>query len=163
MSSQRINISGVTWGSKGWFFIDTIVLSYPDYPSSKDKEEYKNFILSMQKVLPCEKCRKHFRQFMEKNPLNDKVLSSKKSFVEWILAAHNNVRKMQNKDQISLDDFYNYYIKENNLEINKDTSEVRSNITENEHFYIPNYTSLISIVGIFIVFMLLVMVKYKKD
>lgn len=163
MSSQRINIDGATWGPKGWFFIDTIVLSYPDFPSSKDKEEYKNFIKATQKVLPCEKCRKHFRNYIEKNPINDIVLSSKKKFVEWILGAHNNVRRMQNKDEISIDDFYNYYIKENKLVINKETSEVRSNIIEKEHFYINNYTSLVSIVGIFIVFMLLVMVKYKKN
>jgi hypothetical protein len=161
MSNKRININSNTWGPKAWFFIDTVILSYPDYPNYEDIKIYKQFILSLEKLLPCEKCRKHFGDFLNKHPLDDTVLSSKPNLIKWILKCHNNVRKMQKKNEITLDDFYSYYIKENKLQINKETSEVKSNIIEN--FYIPGYVSLVALICIFIVMILLIYIKYKKN
>jgi len=40
--SQRINIDSNLWGPKGWFFLDTIVLSYPEMPSFNDIKIFKN-------------------------------------------------------------------------------------------------------------------------
>jgi hypothetical protein len=158
--SQRINIDSNLWGPKGWFFLDTIVLSYPEMPSFNDIKIFKNFFKSIEDILPCTKCRLHFGNYLNKYPLDDSILSSKINLIKWWLKCHNNTRKQQNKELISLDDFYNYYAKQNNLQINKETSEVKSNIIEN--FYFPNYVSIVSIICIFIVLILLVMIKYKK-
>uniref|UniRef100_A0A6C0GZE6 thiol oxidase n=1 Tax=viral metagenome TaxID=1070528 RepID=A0A6C0GZE6_9ZZZZ len=159
MSNRRINISPNFWGPKGWFFIDSIVLSYPDSPSVNDKNEFYNFLMSLRDVLPCEGCRHHFKEYINKHPLSDKVLASKKYLIKWILDAHNHVRKNQNKKQISLKEFYDYYTRENKLEINEETSEVKSLI---ENFpYLPNYTSVIGIICIFIILYLLIAAKKK--
>ena len=160
MSNKRINIDSNIWGPKAWFFIDTIILSYPNNPNYEDIKIYKEFILSLEKLLPCEKCRKHFGNFINKNPLDESILSSKPNLIKWILKCHNSVRKIQKKDAITLDDFYSYYAKENNLQINKETSEVKSNVIEK--FFLPNYVSVVAIICIFVVLILLVMIKYKK-
>jgi len=131
MSNKRINIDSNIWGPKAWFFIDTIILSYPDNPNYEDIKIFKQFILSLEKLLPCEKCRKHFGEFVNKNPLDESILSSKPNLIKWILKCHNSVRKIQKKDEITLDDFYNYYIKNANLQIDKETSEIKSNFIEN--------------------------------
>jgi hypothetical protein len=150
MSNKRINIDSNIWGPKAWFFIDTIILSYPNNPNYEDIKIFKQFILSLEKLLPCEKCRKHFGEFVNKNPLDESILSSKPNLIKWILKCHNNVRKIQKKDRITLDDFYNYYIKNANLKIDKETSEVKSNIIENF-----NITYSIPIIGLVCIFVLL--------
>jgi len=150
MSNKRINIDSNIWGPKAWFFIDTIILSYPNNPNYEDIKIYKDFILSLEKLLPCEKCRKHFGEFINKNPLDESILSSKPNLIKWILKCHNNVRKIQKKDQITLDDFYNYYIKNANLQVDKQTSEVKSNIIENF-----NITYSVPIIGLVCVFVLI--------
>jgi len=176
MNSKRINIDSNAWGPKGWYFIDTVVSSYPNKPSTEDIRVFKKFLISLKDILPCEKCRYHYSNFLDKNPLDSDILSSRDSLVEWILKCHNNVRKIQNKSEITLDDFYDYYIKENNLDVNKDTKNTKDrketkNRDKNnkiegmaniiEPFYIPSYVSLMAIICIFIAMILLVMVKYK--
>jgi len=158
--SERINIDSNLWGPKAWFFLDTIALSYPDRPKYTDMVTFRKFFESIKEILPCAKCRKHFGEYLVKNPLDDSILSAKPLFLNWWLACHNNVRKSQKKAEITLDDFFSYYAKQNNLQINKDTSEVKSNVIEN--FYLPNYVSVVAIICIFTVMILLVMIKYKK-
>jgi len=34
---MRTNLNPNIWGPKTWFFIDSIILSYPDNPSNEDK------------------------------------------------------------------------------------------------------------------------------
>jgi len=170
MNNKRINIDATTWGPKGWFFIDTIITSYPNNPTNEDMRLFKKFLVSLKDVLPCEKCRYHYNDFLEKNPLDSDVLSSRDLLVEWILKCHNNVRKIQNKSEITLDDFYDYYIKENNLNVNKEIKgrkdSNKKNIKEgmvnmSSPFRIPSYVSLMALICIFIVLILLTMVKYK--
>jgi hypothetical protein len=161
MSNQRINIDSNIWGPKAWFFIDLIILSYPDRPNYEEIKNYKEFILSLRNMLPCVKCRKHYSDFIDNNPIDETVLQSKPNLVKWMLKCHNNVRKMQNKPKITLDDFYNYYINAAKLRINKETSEVQSDVVEN--FYIPSYQSLVALICIFIVMILLIYIKYNKE
>jgi hypothetical protein len=180
MSNKRINIDSNAWGPKGWYFIDTVITSYPDNPTNEDKRLFKKFITSLKDVLPCEKCRYHYSEFLNENPLNSNVLCSRDSLVEWILRCHNNIRKIQNKSEITIDDFYDYYIKENNLNVNTGTEGKKNNknnknnnknnnkkyikedmINMNSPLRIPSYVSLMALICIFIAMILLVMVKYK--
>jgi hypothetical protein len=76
--SKRVNINSDIWGPKGWFFLDATILGYPDKPTEQEKKGFLNFLNSLEVVLPCNKCRIHFKEYIKKNPLNDKILSSKK-------------------------------------------------------------------------------------
>jgi len=165
MSNKHANIDPMTWGPKAWFFIDTAITAYPLDPSNEDIRGFKSFLTSLKYVLPCEKCRKHYSEYLEKNPLNSNVLSSRDLLVEWILKCHNNIRQIQNKSEITLDDFYDYYIQENNLDVKKNTKNKNKKVEKMtdiiEPFYIPSYVSLMALICIFIAMILLVMVKYK--
>lgn len=156
--SNRVNIHSDYWGPKGWYFIDTIVLSYPNKPTQADKDEFFNFFHAVKRVLPCEKCRVHFFEYIDNNPLTDKILNSKERLIKWILEAHNNVRRMQKKKEITLNEFFDYYIKENKLQIDKSTSEIKS---LRETFYLPNYASVVGIITFFIVLYLLIALRKK--
>ena len=153
MSTKRINIDPTFWGPKGWFFIDSIVLSYPDRPKPEDQEIFKNFILSLETILPCEGCRYHFGEFVAVNPLSNEVMADKKKLINWILACHNNVRKYQKKSQFTLDEFYTYYIRENNLKI------VNSNIKSS---FIEKFTNNSSYIILILVLIIGAGIIYKK-
>jgi hypothetical protein len=75
-----------------------------------------------------------------------KYYHQKKKLVNWILDCHNNVRKSQNKDLLTLDDFYNYYSKQINLDINRETSEVKEAIIKKSFFTLNNLIILVIII-----------------
>ena len=113
----RIDLEPKVWGPNAWFFIDSIVLSYPLNPSQIEKTQYKNFFYSFPVVLPCTKCRVHFNEYINKYPLDDNILSSKEKIIKWILSAHNNVSKDK---QITIDDFYVYYNDKYSIDVKND-------------------------------------------
>lgn len=107
------------WGEHAWIFLHSITLAYPKYPTKDDKENMKNFIYSLQFILPCNKCKKNFSDHLIKYPLTDTILSSKETLVKWLHNLHNIVNIQNNKKTISYyemlkkyDDLYN---KKNNL------------------------------------------------
>jgi hypothetical protein len=113
----RIDLDSKVWGPKGWFFIDSVVLSYPLNPNNVEKEQYKNYFYSFPVILPCTKCRVHFNEYINKYPLNDYILSSKKNMITWILNAHNNV---PDSIRITIDEYYAYYNNKYNIDVQND-------------------------------------------
>jgi hypothetical protein len=124
---NRVDLNSSIWGPSGWFFIDSIVLSYPKKPTDEQKQEYKKFFSSFSTILPCEKCREHFGKYLKKYPLSSKILESKDNFIIWILAAHNNIRK----NKISLKEFYDYYNEKYKLDVKNSTCKVSCSLTNN--------------------------------
>jgi len=161
---NRININSNTWGPKGWFFLDSIILSYPLNPSFDDKKRFKEFFTLVKEMLPCAKCRQHYGDFVSKFPLNDEILSSKNKFINWFLKLHNNIRlNFQDKSEITLKDYYTYYSKYAELDINPVTTEIKSITPNVENFIgIPSYISLIAWVSIGIILILFVMLRHIK-
>lgn len=84
------------WGAKYWNFFHLITTLYPNKPSIKDKIAAITFLNTIDKVLPCNECAKHFRSNIKKyRTKND--LASKKNFIKWFIDFHNHVNKMLKK------------------------------------------------------------------
>ena len=150
---MRNNFNPNIWGPSGWFFIDTIVLSYPDKPSYEEKKIYKNFLLQLKDILPCSSCRDHYTNNIMYIPLNDYYLSSKYKLIEWIIQIHNKVRKYNgNNNLLTFDSFMQYYDKAfNNNSINNNITN--NNIiskNNNDYIYISIIICLLLFFGIYI-------------
>jgi len=117
----RIDLDSEIWGPSGWFIIDSICLSYPSNPTVLDKQQYKNYFYALPYVLPCTKCRKHFNEYITNNPLDEYVLQSRDNLIKWILNAHNNVNKNNNKKYIGIEEFYSFYNSKYKMDVKKDT------------------------------------------
>jgi len=113
----RIDLDSSIWGPNGWFFIDSICLSYPLNPTLSEKEQYKNFFYSFPIILPCSKCRIHFNEYLMTNPLDEQILSSKENLINWILIAHNRIRKKS----IKLEEYFSYYNDRYNMNVKNET------------------------------------------
>lgn len=95
------------WGPHGWNFIHFIIFGYPDDPTENDKIKYKTFLMSIKDVLPCGFCSKHYKQTLEKYPLDDEVLSCKLDLIDWGIKMHNAINKSKGKKQYSFEEGYN--------------------------------------------------------
>lgn len=104
------NINPKIWGETFWKTGFIVAYSFPTNPSFDDKELVRNFFNNYASILPCEKCRLNFQKHLEKFPLTTNVLTNKFNLLVWFLNIHNEVNKMLNKPQLTLDDVYEKFL-----------------------------------------------------
>ena len=105
---DQINLKPTTWGPSGWVFIHYVTLSYPNNPSPETYKNFYNFFSNVQKILPCEMCRHHFKEWMDMNPLSE-ALTSQDELVKWAFNAHNRVNVMNGKKPMDWLEFTKTY------------------------------------------------------
>ena len=66
------------------------------------------FFYSLQKVIPCPKCRRHYSENLKKIPIR---LQSRDDLIRWLIDIHNAVNKSTNKPTMSYEDVYEKYDK----------------------------------------------------
>jgi hypothetical protein len=85
------------WGPSTWHLLHTMSFNYPVNPTCDDKNNYRDFILNLQNVLPCGKCRKNLKKNFKKFPLLLKHMACRDSFSKYIYRLHELVNKMLGK------------------------------------------------------------------
>lgn len=85
------------WGPPMWHFLHTMSFNYPVEPTPNQKIQYRQFILSLQNILPCGKCRKNLKKNMKTLPLLKKNMNSRESFSKYIYELHEVVNTMLHK------------------------------------------------------------------
>lgn len=102
------NISPSLWGPGAWTFIHYLALAYPENPSTEEKENYKNFFINLQNVLPCDKCAENYKQNLQKYPL-DTALTNNQSLFKWTVNIHNEVNSESDKKDYSYEEAFKLY------------------------------------------------------
>lgn len=85
------------WGPGMWHFLHTMSFNYPVNPTQEEKNNYRNYILSLELVLPCGKCRKNFKKNLKDLPLLMKHMKSRNTFSRYVYDLHEHINKMLNK------------------------------------------------------------------
>lgn len=85
------------WGPPIWHFLHTISFNYPVNPTSDDKKNYRDFILNLENVLPCGKCRKNLVKNFKQLPLTADKMESRCTFSRYIYDLHELINKMLHK------------------------------------------------------------------
>jgi hypothetical protein len=85
------------WGPAFWHALHTISFNYPVKPTVEDKKNYRDYVLSLQNVLPCGACRKNLRMNLKHLPLKMSHMESRDSFSRYIYDLHELVNKMLKK------------------------------------------------------------------
>lgn len=86
-----------TWGPPLWHALHTISFNYPISPTSQQKNDYKNFIQSLEKVVPCKHCRNNLSKNFKRFPLTIKHMKNRDNFSRYIYNLHELVNKMLKK------------------------------------------------------------------
>lgn len=85
------------WGPSTWHLLHTTSFNYPVNPSCDDKRNYRTFILNLQNVLPCGKCRKNLKKNFKKMPLLWKHMENRDTFSRYVYRLHELINKMLGK------------------------------------------------------------------
>jgi hypothetical protein len=85
------------WGPGMWHSLHTISFNYPIHPTCEEKRKYQSYILSLQHVLPCGKCRKNLVKNFKKLPLKWSNMESRATFSLYIYKLHELINKMLHK------------------------------------------------------------------
>jgi len=85
------------WGPPMWHYLHTMSFNYPVQPTNSQKKRYRNFVLSLQYVLPCKYCRMNLTKNLVSLPLTLAQMESRNTFSRYIYALHELVNKMLNK------------------------------------------------------------------
>lgn len=85
------------WGPAQWHFLHTMSFNYPVNPSPEDKKNYRNYVLSLQNVLPCKYCRMNLKTNLKQMPLKMSDMKNRETFSRYIYNLHELVNKMLKK------------------------------------------------------------------
>jgi len=86
-----------TWGPPLWHALHTMSFNYPVKPSLEDKHHYRDFILSLQNVLPCGACRKNLKTNFKQLPITMAEMKNRDTFSRYIYNLHELVNRMLKK------------------------------------------------------------------
>ena len=96
------------WGPKLWFFIHTLALNFPKNPTFEDVKSYESFFETLKYILPCDKCRLHYNQRQNINPVS-KYLTDPNALFMYTIDLHNEVNKSLGKRVYSYEEVSNIY------------------------------------------------------
>lgn len=82
------NFDPKEWGPHFWYILHLITFSYPDEPSFIEQSGYHDFFINLQHVIPCESCRKNYKDHIQSNPITP-FLNSKANLIKWLTDIHN--------------------------------------------------------------------------
>jgi len=85
------------WGPSTWHLLHTMSFNYPMYPTCQEKKYYRDFILNLENVLPCGKCRQNLKKNFKRLPLTMNHMESRITFSKYVYKLHEIVNKMLHK------------------------------------------------------------------
>jgi hypothetical protein len=85
------------WGPGIWHYLHTMSFNYPVHPTEEQKTHYRDFVLNLEYVLPCGKCRKNLRKNFKKLPLTMAIMESRETFSKYIYDLHELINTMLKK------------------------------------------------------------------
>ena len=87
----------MSWGPAMWHSLHMMSFYYPVNPTPENKKQYKDFIVSLQHVLPCKYCRINLANNLKKKPLLACHMANRETFSRYVYELHETVNKMLHK------------------------------------------------------------------
>ena len=104
-----MGISPNIWGPSTWTFIHLIVLAEQEPLNTIRLDYYYDLFQILTHLLPCEKCRNHLSENLQKLK-SIKSLKTKRELFDWTVELHNLVNKLTNKKQWNLEEAYQHWL-----------------------------------------------------
>jgi hypothetical protein len=91
-----------------WQFIYSISLGYPVQPNYQEVQNYKEFFVALQYVIPCHRYRKYYATYLATYPI-ERALDNHATLIRWVLNMHPKMR-MVPLNQIQMSGIIWYYL-----------------------------------------------------
>lgn len=86
---NKVGILPTCWGPAMWFTLHSIAYAYNP---QTDKDNYYTFFSNLGNILPCEECRVHYSQNLNKQELFI-ALDNSENLFKWVYDLHNKVNR----------------------------------------------------------------------
>jgi len=127
-----------------------ISFEYPINPTEYDKRIYHDFYTSLKDVIPCEDCKKHYREHITRYPLTPH-LDSRDNLVKWVIQVHNFVNTSLGKPTLSIEQVMMIYkdLKPQSPFIKVDTERIIKKTEQKEYYrlYVFIFLALVIIIA----------------
>lgn len=91
------------WGPHAWYMLDMMIIRLnPD--DAKLVNHILMQIVSLMETIPCEKCRTHYKNYIETNPI-DQALSSQLALARWVYNLRSQINKREKKQNIPFEGY----------------------------------------------------------
>lgn len=87
--NENIGLLPSCWGNLMWSSIHSIAFTYNP---SLNRASYFNFFMLLGNILPCNKCKVHYYEHLDKDELN-RALDTNEGLFKWTYDLHNMVNK----------------------------------------------------------------------
>lgn len=98
MSSLSNTVHPTFWGPTYWNFFNLFAVNYPRTANQRQQVDCKHLFHIIINNLPCDECKQHANQYLQKNPI-DKYVQGRLSLIQWIVDFHNTVSRRLDKQQ----------------------------------------------------------------
>jgi hypothetical protein len=88
-----------TWGPDTWKGINAIVRFYPETPTQTERDDYRRYLESLKFVLPCDKCKKHYTEYLD-NIDWEEITTNRFTMTKAVIDLHNSINKRNNKREL---------------------------------------------------------------
>jgi hypothetical protein len=82
---------------------------YPEVATYKEKVLAIKYFKEVEKLLPCVKCRVHYRQYLKASPIEYHV-DTRNELVRWLIDLHNKVNAQTGKRILSYEEAVSIYL-----------------------------------------------------
>ena len=97
------------FGPSFWLNIHITSFNYPVNPSEKNKQDYRQWLLSIGNILPCRFCRENFAKNLAAANFSENVFESRNTFSRFCYDLHDAVNRMLNKTSPPFDEIRDRY------------------------------------------------------
>lgn len=104
------------WGPPLWYKLHMKTFDYPEIATYKDKVLAIKYFKEVEKLLPCEKCRVHYRRNLKASPIEYHV-DTRRELTRWLIDLHNKVNAQTGKRILSYDEASNIYLPKNKMNV----------------------------------------------
>ena len=98
------DLAPTVWGPTTWACLHLLCMGAPERLEAQQRRSMQSFIESLGEILPCAKCRDHFRENLTVYPLNDEALQTSAAIFAWSVNVHNRVNTVLGKKTWSLEE-----------------------------------------------------------
>lgn len=97
------------WGPPLWYKLHMKTFDYPEVATYKEKVLAIKYFKEVEKLLPCVKCRVHYRQNLKASPIEYHV-DTRDELVRWLIDLHNKVNAQTGKRILSYEEAISIYL-----------------------------------------------------